>query len=164
MPKIAVLSPEQYALLQTLGAAPGRAAELLAALPAEAQTWAPAPGEWSAPEILSHLAAADPLFTRRLQRLATKINPTLAYFGPDEAAPDVTARPVTALLRFAAGRQALYDALAALPPEAWARPGVHSRTGPTTLARQVQVILSHDHEHLAQLAALRAAWERRPPG
>lgn len=163
MPAIPVLTPQQYALIQTLQAAPNRAATLLAALPVEAQTWAPAPGEWNAPQILTHLAAADPLFAQRLQRLAAERNPTVPYFGPAEAAPDASARPVDALMRFAASRVTLVEALSALPPADWARPGVHARTGPTTLAQQVQVIVSHDHEHLAQLAALRGAWERAKP-
>ena len=57
MPRIAMLSPQQYALLQTLQAAPGRAATLVAALPPEAQSWSPAPGAWSAPQVITHLAA-----------------------------------------------------------------------------------------------------------
>jgi hypothetical protein len=86
------------------------------------------------------------------------------YFDAAEAAPDPAARPADALVRFAASRQALLDMLSALPPAAWDRPGRHARSGPTTLALQVQNIANHDHEHFGQLAALRTAWERRPPG
>ena len=164
MPRIATLSPQHYALLQTLQAAPGRAATLVAALPPEAQSWSSAPGAWSAPQVITHLAAADPLFTERLRRLATENNPTVPYFDAAQAAPDDAARPADALVRFAAGRQGLLDMLSGLPPAAWARPGVHARSGPTTLALQVQAIAAHDHEHFAQLTALRAAWDHRPAG
>jgi hypothetical protein len=65
MPRIAVLSPKQYALIQTLQAAPGRAATLVAALPPEAQIWS-RPGEWT-PQVI-RTWRRDPLFTQRLQR------------------------------------------------------------------------------------------------
>jgi uncharacterized damage-inducible protein DinB len=162
MPKVEVLPSQYYALLQTLQAAPSRAAALLALLPPEAHTWSPPPNEWTASEIITHLAAADGLFAGRLKRLATDANPTVPDFGPAEAPPDGAARAAEALVRFATSRQALLDVLLPLPPAAWARPGLHTRTGPTTLARQVQVIVQHDHEHFGQLAALRAAWEHRP--
>ncbi len=162
MPRIAVLSPQQYGLLQTLQAAPGRTATLAAKLPPEAHAWSPAPDVWNAPQVITHLAAADPLFTQRLQRLAAEPNPTVPYFDAADAPPDDAARLADALVRFASSRQALLDVLSALPPAAWARPGVHARTGPTTLTLQVQAIVSHDHEHFGQLTALRTAWDRRP--
>jgi len=162
MPKVAVLPPQYVALLQTLQAVPGRAAAHVAALPAEAQSWSPAPGEWNAPQVITHLAAADPHFLTRLQRIAKEDNPIVIYIGPTVAAPDDNARPADALVRLASSRQALLDFLTALPPADWARPAVHERTGPTTLALQVQVIVNHDNEHLGQLTALRHAWERKP--
>jgi hypothetical protein len=163
MTRRAALPPRHYTLLQNLQAAPSRAATLVAPLPAEAQGWSPAPGEWSAPQVITHLAAADAYFQARLERLVQADNPRLVYFGPAEAAPDETARLADALVRFATTRQTLLDFLTALPPASWARPGVHAVTGATTLAQQVQVIADHDREHFGQLSALRAAWESRPP-
>ncbi len=162
MSRVPIQSPQHAALLQLLTAAPGRAANYLAALTVDAQTWAPAPGEWNAPQILTHLAAADPHFLTRLERIAKEATPTVPFIGPTVAAPDDSARPADALVRFVASRQALLDFLTALPVADWARRGVHERTGPTTLAQQVQVIVAHDNEHLSQLSALRHAWERRP--
>jgi hypothetical protein len=41
--------------------------------------------------------------------------------------------------------------LSGLAPEDWERPAVHETMGPTTLALQVQNVINHDLEHLAQL-------------
>lgn len=164
MPRVAVLTPQQFGLLQTLRAAPGRVAELLATFPAEAQIWSPAPEDWTAPQVVSHLAAADALFEQRLKRILGERNPTVPYFDVEQAAPDGNARAAVALVSFASSRQSLLDLLAPLLPADWERPAVHSRSGPTTLGRQVAAVASHDREHLAQLAALRAAWDQHTAG
>ncbi|MCC7359504.1 MAG: DinB family protein [Anaerolineales bacterium] len=162
MPRVAVLTPQQFGLLQTLRAAPNRVAELLATFPAEAHNWSPAPEDWTAPQVVTHLVATDVLFVERFKRMLNERNPTVPYFDAEHASPDGAARAADALVRFAAGRQALLDLLAPLPPVAWDRPAVHARSGPTTLGRQVLAVAEHDREHVAQLAALRAAWEQRP--
>jgi hypothetical protein len=163
MPRVAVLTPQQFGLLQTLRATPGRVAELLAGFPAEARHWSPLPEDWTAPQVVTHLAAADALFEQRFRRILGERNPTVAYFDAEQAPPDGNARPADALVRFAASRQSLLDLLSPLPPAAWDRPAVHSRSGPTTLGRQVLAVAEHDREHLAQLAALRTAWDQHQP-
>ncbi len=138
-------------MLQTLGNAVARLSAELQALGADADEWQPAPGEWSASETLTHLAAAEPPFLQRLQRITTEDNPFLPYFGPAVARPD-PAQPVPAALAgFRAGRDRLLAFLSALAPDDWDRPAVHETLGATTLALQVQNIINHDLEHLAQL-------------
>ncbi len=144
---------QRIVMLQTLGNAAARLAGALEALGAEGCDWQAAPGEWSARETITHLAAAEPPFLKRLQRIAVEDNPFLPYFGPDVARPDSGQPLPAALAGFRAERDSLLAFLSGLPPEAWDRPAVHETIGPTTLALQVQNIINHDLEHLAQLHA-----------
>lgn len=151
-------------LLQSLGAAPAQVAQAAAALPPEAHAWRPAPGEWSAHNVLAHLAAAEPPFLQRLIRVRDEANPFLPYFGPDVAKPE-SADPLPQIVdRFRDARAGLLAFLASLPLEAWERPAVHETLGPTTLTQQVQNIVRHDAEHLGNLRHLWQAWEAHRRG
>jgi len=142
---------QRIVMLQTLGNAAALLASELEGLGADGSDWRAQPGEWSATETITHLAAAEPHFLQRLQRIMAEDNPFLPYFGPDVARPDSGQPPLTALADFQAARERLLVFLSALPPEAWDRSAVHETMGPTTLALQVQNIINHDLEHLAQL-------------
>ena len=144
---------QRIVMLQTLGNAAARLAGELDALGAEGAEWQAAPGEWSARETVTHLAAGEPHFLQRLQRIAAEDNPFLPYFGPDVARPDSGQTLPAALADFRAGRDGLLAFLSSLPPAAWDRAAVHETMGATTLALQVQNIINHDLEHLAQLHA-----------
>ena len=67
------------------------------------------------------------------------------------ARPDPAQPAPAALASFRAGRERLLAFLSGLAPDDWDRPAVHETLGPTTLALQVQNIINHDLEHLAQL-------------
>ncbi len=145
-------APTQHiVMLQTLNNAAARLAGELESLGADGGDWRPAPGEWSASETLTHLAAAEPPFLQRLQRITAEDNPFLPYFGPAVARPDPAQPAPAALASFRAGRERLLAFLSDLAPDDWDRPAVHETLGPTTLALQVQNIINHDLEHLAQL-------------
>jgi uncharacterized damage-inducible protein DinB len=148
-------------MLQALNHAPARAAELTASLSDEAHHWQPGLEEWTMQQLVAHLAAAEAPFLKRLARIVEEDHPWLAYFGPDVARPDSTEALPTLLSRFRAARDELLRFLSSLPPEAWERPATHETMGPTTLALQVQNIISHDADHLEQLYDLRRAWENQ---
>jgi hypothetical protein len=140
-------------LLHALSALPTQLAAELGGLDAVAAARRPTPGEWSATETVTHLAAGEAPFLTRVRRIVAEDNPFLPYFGPDVARPDASQRLPEALAHFAAERARLVDFLAGLPDDAWERPAVHETLGATTLARQAQNIIDHDQEHLAQLRA-----------
>ena len=54
----------------------------------------------------------------------------------------------------AALRDGTLALLESLPPDARARPAEHAAFGPTTLRGQVEALLAHDAEHLAEIAAM----------
>lgn len=154
------LAPTQrIVMLQSLGSAPARLASLLEALPPADADWRPAPDQWSARQLVTHLAAAEAPFLERLRRVASEDNPWLPYFGPEVARPDGEVNLHQALANFQAGRERLLAFLSDLALEAWDRPAVHETMGPTNLALQVQNLINHDREHLAEvhkLASLRS--------
>jgi uncharacterized damage-inducible protein DinB len=146
------VSPTQrIVMLQSLGNAAGRLANMLEVLGADGYEWQSEPGEWTARQMVAHLAAAEPPFLKRLQRIVGEDNPWLPYFGPDVARPDGGQPAPEALASFRAERDRLLGFLSGLAPEDWERPAVHETMGPTTLALQVQNVINHDLEHLAQL-------------
>ena len=146
-------------MLQTLRNAPGRMAEIVEALSGAGGDWRPRPEAWTSRQLIAHLAAADPLFEKRLARIVAEDNPWLPYFGPDTARPEADALLPELASRFRTQRDHLLKFLSALPPEAWERSAVHETMGPTTFAQQVQNIISHDTDHFGQLHDLRRAWE-----
>lgn len=142
---------QRIVMLQTLSNATARLAGELESLGADGYDWHPQPSEWSARETLAHLAAAETPFLQRLQRITSETNPFLPYFGPDVARPDGGLPLPQALESFRAARERLLAFLSSVPPEDWERPAVHETMGPTMLALQVQNLINHDLEHLAQL-------------
>ncbi len=146
-------APTQHiVMLQALGHTPARLAAEVEALDVDGRAEQhPQPGEWSARETVTHLAAAEPPFLARLQRIAREENPFLPYFGPDVARPDSAESLPQALALFRARRDELLAYLSGLAPADWERPAVHETMGVTTLALQVQNLINHDREHLAQL-------------
>ena len=142
---------QRIVMLQTLGNAAVRLANVLESLGAEGCDWQPAPGQWSATETVTHLAAAEGPFLQRLRRIVAEDNPYLPYFGPDVARPDSSLHLPAVLAGFRADRERLLAFLSSVAPEDWDRPAVHETMGPTTLALQVQNVINHDLEHLAEL-------------
>jgi hypothetical protein len=127
---------------------------LVRAAPSEQLTRAPAAGEWSPRDVLSHLADADLVVSVRVRMIVTQDRPPLvgydqeawtARFGAlDESASDILER-WRALRR---GNIALYEALT---PAEWQRVGMHSERGEESVRLTVDMEAGHDRVHLEQL-------------
>ena len=151
-------------MLQSLGSAAPRLAGLLESLPPAATDWHAGPEQWSPRQVVTHLAAAEAPFLERLQCVAREDNPWLPYFGPDAARPDGAAGLPEALANFQAGRDRLLAFLADLPLEDWDRPAVHETMGETNMALQVQNLINHDREHLAEVQRMTEVWAETAHG
>lgn len=115
----------------------------------------PAPGDWHIKDIIAHLADIEPRFRARLERIVAEDNPQVASIGPDENAHDASL-PVAALIdTFAAERDSTVAWLGTLTQPQWLRVCTHETLGVTRLRKQVEVLIGHDNEHLAQLVAVR---------
>ena len=146
--------------LQVLAAVAGRSDEALAA--------SPAPGEWSARQVLEHLSFAEGLFAERIGRLLDEDEPNLASRAvwaetpaSDEGSTSTDLPASELAARVAAMRVERVAQLRALPDHAWNRTGTHPEWGVVTVHTQAAYFGRHLASHMAQLTA---AADGRLPG
>lgn len=117
------------------------------------QDWTarPEPDEWSPAELLGHFFDVDLVFGFRWRLTVTAERPT--YPGYDENAFMSLARPEPPRLLAAwrGLREANLAMLRALPPDAYARFGVHGEQGEEALRVAVDKFAGHDLAHLNQM-------------
>lgn len=141
--------------LAALVESPDWVADRIAAAPAKAGQ-RPAPGKWSALEVLAHLRDGDrDVYLPRLETMLAQAMPTIpdvdllgaarlaAYAGLDTSGVLADWREL---------RQRLVVRLAPLGRDAWARVGVHSLRGAFPLGDMVRGWVEHDLSHRRQLA------------
>ncbi len=130
--------PAISSLRESMG--PGRAYE------------APAPGKWSAGEIIAHLADCELVFGFRLRQTLAEDDPTIQPFDQDKWAktyPGV--EPAEAFAAFSAFRKWNLILLEAPFPAAADRPVTHPERGAMTFQTIVETMAGHDLNHLGQL-------------
>ena len=146
------MTPEQRRLRDALAAVPERLIAAATSSPI-APDDAPEPGEWSAREVVRHLAAVEAeVWHVRLDALATESFPHWPWVEPGlwSGAGDGTFD--SALEVYAARRAATLARLDALDEAGWTRSGRHVVFGILDVAAMLRILLDHDEEHLAQVA------------
>jgi hypothetical protein len=122
---------------------------------------APAPGKWSAAEIVCHLADCELVFGFRLRQTLAEDAPTIQPFDQEKWAatyPGVAASQ--ALEVFAAVRGWNLRLIGTALPEAADRPVTHPERGTMTFLTLVETMAGHDLNHLAQVQKLANAQAR----
>jgi hypothetical protein len=144
-------------VLALLAATPTRIAELTAGLaPAQLQA-APAPGEWSANEVLAHMRACADMWGGCIQEMLAHDHPTLRAVNPrtwiDKT--DYREQPfLRSLDAFTAQRADLLAVLEPLPPEGWARAATVKGAGKPlerTVMAYAQWLAEHERPHVKQI-------------
>lgn len=120
----------------------------------------PAPGEWSAAVVVSHLADVELVWSVRLRMVVADDRPTLVPF--DESAwaerfGDLDEDVRDTLQRWRAVRDANLRLLDSLVDEEWERAGSHPQRGPLTVAALVKLQAEHDRIHLDQIRSALAS-------
>ena len=142
-------------MLATLAESPDWVADRLDAAPAHVAT-RPAPGRWSAHEVLGHLRDGDrDVYLPRLEVMLTHPKPDVPDFdllGRDRVAGYANERARDVLEDWRALRKRLVARLAPLGRDDWGRVGVHSRRGSFPLGEMVRGWVEHDLSHRRQLA------------
>ena len=117
----------------------------------------PASGEWTAREVVHHLADSEAMACIRLRRLIAEDAPVIqGYDEPEWARRLHYDRPVAsslALLR--AVRDASVELLEALTPDEWLREGTHSESGAYSVDRWLRIYANHPHDHADQIRRAR---------
>lgn len=119
----------------------------------------PAPGKWSAREIVHHLADSEMTSAIRLRLLLAVDRPTIHGYDQDEFARRLYYdRPYQASLEaFKAAREVTAPILDRMTDAEWAREGTHTESGRYTAERWLEIYASHAHNHADQIRRARDA-------
>lgn len=135
---------------------PGMLQMELAALPSVLLTWHPAPGEWSAQQVIGHLIECEQRgFAGRIRTILAEDRPQLQGWDPDSVAlaRRDDERDVAELLReFSEMRVESAALVAALTAEDYAQGGDHPSVGFLTVRDVLHEWVGHDRIHLSQIA------------
>jgi len=155
--------PTAEQLLAALAAAPPRIAEITAGLTAAQLRAAPAPGEWSANEVLAHLRACADVWGGCAATILGQDRPTIRAVNPRtwiKGTDYLELEFQPSLQAFADQRAALLVVLEPLGSEAWARSATVTGAGRAlerTVEFYAQWMAKHERPHLKQIQRIAGA-------
>ena len=123
--------------------------------------WRRAPGEWSAREVIHHLADSETISGIRLRQLLIEDSPRIQGYDQDAYARRLryAERPMEpALQAFQAARETTAQILDAMTDADWKRAGVHSEAGSYSAERWLEIYAAHAHIHADQIRNNRTGW------
>ena len=149
-------------LIDALGSTERDLARLLRPLSETQARVNPQPDVWCVKDVVAHLGDIEPQFRARLRRIVNEDNPREAFINPNPAAHDLSL-PVAGLIgQFTHERARTVAYLQTLTQPQWLRTCTHATFGVTRLRKQVEILIGHDNEHLAQIVEIREALDRIP--
>ena len=118
----------------------------------------PAPGKWTAREVVHHLADSEMTSAIRLRLLLAVDHPAILGYDQDEFARRLYYdRPIEASLdAFKASRRTTAEILDRMTEEDWRREGTHTESGRYTAERWLEIYSTHAHQHAKQIRVARA--------
>jgi uncharacterized damage-inducible protein DinB len=117
----------------------------------------PPDGEWTAAQVIGHLAACEFYFVERLNRLLREDSPHLQAFGTkaSERQESMMGASIDENLQaFNELRGESVSMLMSLALNLWDRAGTYEKEGKMSIEDVVELMIDHDAEHLAQIEAL----------
>ncbi len=133
----------------------------LARVPADAMKWRPAPGKWSAHEVVVHCADSETNAHMRLRYLLAEPEPLIVGYDQDRWAAelDYHALPFEpALAAIEAVRANTVPLLQRLPEPAWRRTGRHTEYDAYGVERWLEIYSEHLEVHSRQIERNVQAW------
>lgn len=159
---MALSREEREALIDQYARGPERVREALAAVPAEARTWRPAPGKWSAHEVVVHCADSEANAALRLRYLLAESDPLIVGYDQDAWARlfDYHAQPLEeALAATVLARARTVPLLRRMGDAEWARAGRHTESGRYTAEDWLRIYAAHLEGHARQIEGNLRAWQ-----
>ncbi len=156
------LSPAaRETLIQQYADGPRRLKAALATVPPAALSWRPAPGEWSAHEVVCHCADSEMNAAARIRYVVAEKEPVIMGYDQEEWARtlDYASHPIEpALATVEAVRANTTALIRRLPESAWSRRGHHSESGPYGAEDWLAIYAEHLENHARQIEAAVMAW------
>jgi hypothetical protein len=117
----------------------------------------PAPGKWTAREIVHHLADSEMTSAIRLRRLVAEDNPVIVGYDQEAFARRLKYdRPIAAsLAALQAARETTFEILDRLTDDEWQRTGTHSESGAYSVHAWLEIYAVHAHDHADQIRRAR---------
>jgi len=141
--------------LEVIQTTPRELVRLLRAMGPERAGQAPAPGKWSAREIVCHLADCELVFAFRLRQTLAETNPVIQPFDQEKWAAAYGGYDVEAALAvFGAVRQWNLAFIRQAGPQALSLKMTHPERGKMTFQTVVETMGGHDRNHLQQIERL----------
>lgn len=121
----------------------------------------PPEGEWSATQIVAHMAATEHLWLERLNLLLREKEPRIRPGGSGKSA-ELQEQLMGGTLAdnlnaFNTTRGEIVSLLMGLSLRDWERTGTHDTRGEISIADVAEAIVDHDAEHVEQLVSLSAS-------
>jgi DinB family protein len=124
----------------------------------------PAPGKWTAREVVHHLADSEMAAAFRLRLLLAIDNPPIYGYDQDRFAQRLFYdRPIASSLEaFKAARLSTAELLECMSDADWQRPGAHTEhKGNYTPERWLEIYGPHAHKHADQILVARDAAKKK---
>jgi hypothetical protein len=138
--------------LEVIAATPQQLQSLVDALGPERIEQAPAPGKWSAREVLCHLADGEIVFAFRLRQTLAEDHHVIQPFDQDSWASHYRSYDVHAALAvFSAVRQWNLALIRNASPQALSKKVTHPERGEMTFQTLIETMAGHSLGHLRQI-------------
>jgi hypothetical protein len=150
------------ALLERFRRGPELLAVVLTGVFGEEEDFTPAPGKWSARQIVAHLADSELVAAHRFRLIAAEDGPTLTAYDQELWARNLDyarRKPKQSLETFRRLRSENYELLKGLPLSAFERSGNHTEAGAITLQSLVERNAGHTESHARQLQERREEYK-----
>ena len=143
--------------LEVIATTPQQLTSWIAALGPERAQQAPAPGKWSAREVLCHLADGEIVFAFRLRQTLAENHHVIQPFDQDQWAGMYRSYDVAAALAvFSAVRQWNLTLIRNAIPNALTKKVTHPERGEMTFQTIIETMAGHDLGHLRQIERIAA--------
>jgi uncharacterized damage-inducible protein DinB len=147
----------ERAPLDVISETPRRLAQLVETIGPERLETPPAPGKWSARDIISHLADAEVAFAFRLRQTLAEDHHVIQPFDQDSWAKSYTASDAQlALAALSALRAWNVGLIRSVHSADWSKPVTHPERGAMTFQTIVETMAGHDRNHIKQVETIAA--------
>ena len=122
----------------------------------------PAPGKWTAREIVHHLGDSEMTAAVRFRLLLAEDRPEIQGYDQDDFAKRLHyERPHEASLElFRASRASTAELMTCVTEADWLREGTHSEMGRFGLDTWLRIYAAHAHRHADQIRTARASFKK----